>query len=164
MVTTAILLWTHEMRLSGDLHGLATSFFVLFAHNDYPGAVCTLLVLVGALFGSRYLPARRIVQWAGDRPMVIAVIAVPLLALGTLIIYHNHPLAMDEYAAYFQSSVFAAGQLHGSFPSPLLDSLIPPGMQVYFLNMSPAPRRASETYLPGFAPLTTPFIRARVTW
>jgi hypothetical protein len=164
LVTAAILLWTRQMRLSGDLHGLAIIFFVLFAHNDYPGAVCTLLILVGTLFGSRYLAARRIVQWAGNQPVVIAVITAPLLALGTLVIYHNHPLSMDEYAAYFQSRAFAAGQLHGRFPGPLLDWLIPPGFQDYFLNVSRATGSVAEAYWPGFALLLTPFTWARVPW
>src|ERR1700721_1489782 len=87
MVTIALLVWTYQMRLAGNLHGLATIFFVLFAYNDYPGAVCALLILVGALFGSRYLPARRVAQWAGDQPLVIALITALLLALGTLAIY-----------------------------------------------------------------------------
>jgi hypothetical protein len=164
IVTAGILLWTHEMRVSGDLHGLATIFFVLFADNDYPGTVCALLILVGALFGSRYLSARRFVHWAGDQPLVIAIIIAPLLALGTLVIYHNHPLAMDEYAAYFQSSAFAAGRLHGRFPVPLLDWLIPPGFQDYFLNVSRATGSVAETYWPGFALLLTPFMWAGVPW
>jgi hypothetical protein len=164
MVTTAILLWTYQMRLAGDVHGLAMSFFVLFAYNDYPGAVCALLILVGALFGSRYPPARRMVQWAGDHPLIIAVLTALLLALGTLVIYHNHPLAMDEYAAYFQSRVFAAGQLHGRFPAPLLDWLIPRGFQDYFLNVSRATGSVAETYWPGFALLLTPFTWAGVPW
>jgi hypothetical protein len=164
IVTTAILLWTHQMRHSGDLHGLATIFFVLFAYNDYPGTVCALLILVAALFGFRYLPARRIVQWAGDQPLVIAVITALLLALGTLVIYHNHPLAMDEYAAYFQSRVFAAGHLHGRFPAGLLDWLIPRGFQNYFLNVSRATGSVAEAYWPGFALLLTPFMWAGVPW
>jgi hypothetical protein len=164
MVTTAILLWTHQMRLSGDRHGLATIFFVLFAYNDYAGAVCALFILVGALFGSRYFPARLAAKWAGDQPLVIAVITALLLALGTLFIYHNHPLAMDEYAAYFQSRVFAAGQLHGRFPVALLDWLIPPGFQDYFLTVSRATGSVAETYWPGFALLLTPFTWAGVPW
>jgi hypothetical protein len=163
-VTTAILLWTHQLRLSGDLHGLAVIFFVLFAYNDYPGSVCALLILVGALVGSRYLPARRIVQWAGDQPLVIAVFTALLLALGTLVIYHNHPLSMDEYAAYFQSRVFAAGQLHGRFPAAQLDWLIPRGFQNYFLNVSRATGSVAEAYWPGFALLLTPFMWAGVPW
>ena len=164
IVTTAILLWTHQLRQSGDMHGLATIFFVLFADNDSPGAVCALLILVGALVGSRYLPARRFVHWAGDQPLVIAIITASLLALGTLVIYHNHPLAMDEYAAYFQSRVFAAGQLHGRFPAPQLDWLIPPGFQDYFLNVSRTTGSVAEAYWPGFALLLAPFTWAGAPW
>src|SRR3984957_11528493 len=164
MVTTAILAWTYQMRLTGNLHGLATIFFVLFADGDYPGTVCALLVLVGALFGFRNFPARRVVQWAGDQPLVVVVITALLLAVGTLTIYHNHPLSMDEYAAYFQSRVFAAGQLHGRFPVPLLDWLIPRGFQNYFLNVSRATGSVAEAYWPGFSLLLTPFTWARVPW
>jgi hypothetical protein len=164
IVTTAILLWTLQMRLSGNLHGLAPSFFVLFAYNDYPGSMGALLILVGALVGSRYLPARRIVRWAGDQPIMIAVNTALVLALGTLVIYHNHPLAMDEYAAYFQSRAFAAGKLHGRFPVPLLDWLIPRGFQNYFLNISRATGSVAEAYWPGFALLLTPFMWAGVPW
>jgi hypothetical protein len=164
IVSTAILLWIQQMRLTGNLHGLAPSFFVLFAYNDYPGSVCALLILVCALVGSRYVPAERIVRWAGDQPIIIAVITALLLALGTLVIYHNHPLAMDEYAAYFQSRAFAAGQLHGRFPVPLLDWLIPRGFQNYFLNVARATGSVAEAYWPGFALLLTPFMWAGVPW
>jgi hypothetical protein len=164
MVTAAIVLWTHQMRVTGDFHHLAAIFFVLFANNDYPGAVCALLVLVGAFLGYRHLSAPRTARWAGNHPLVIAVIAALLLALGTRFIYHDHPLSMDEYAAYFQSRAFAAGQLHGNFPVPLLDWLIPPGFQGYFLNVSRATGSVAETYWPGFALLLAPFTWAGVSW
>jgi hypothetical protein len=164
MVTAAILLWTHQWRPGNDRHGLSVIFFVLFVYNDYPGAVCALLILVGAFFGSHLFPVRRVVQWAGDQPLVIAAITTLLLALGTLVIYHNHPLSMDEYAAYFQSRAFAAGQLHGRFPAPLLDWLIPRGFQDYFLNVSRATGSVAETYWPGFALLLTPFTWAGIPW
>jgi hypothetical protein len=164
IVTAAILLWTHQLRQGGDMHGLATIFFVLFADSDYPGAVCALLILMGALFGFRYLPGRRFVRWAGDQPFVVAIIAASLLALGTLFIYHNHPLAMDEYAAYFQSRVFAAGRLHGAFPAAQLEWLIPRGFQDYFLNASRVTGNVAESYWPGFALLLTPFTWAGVPW
>lgn len=164
IVTTAILLWTYQLRQSGEMHGLAPSFFVLFADNDFPGAVCALLVLAGALFGSRYLHARQLAQWAGQHPMIIAIITASLLALGTLFVYHNHPLSMDEYAAYFQSRVFAAGGLHGRFPPAQLDWLIPPGFQDFFLNVSRVTGGVAEAYWPGFALLLTPFTWAGVPW
>jgi hypothetical protein len=164
LVTGAILLWTHQMRLTGDTFGLAASFFVLFAYQDYQGSAWALVILAGAFFGSRYLPARSLVQWAGDHPFIIALTTGLLLALGTLVVYRNHPLSMDEYAAYFQSRVFAAGQLQGKFPVPLLDWLIPPGFQDYFLNVSRSTGGVAEAYWPGFALLLTPFMWAGVPW
>ena len=95
---------------------------------------------------------------------VIAVISAAVLAAGTVIVYHDHPLSMDEYAGYFQSRVFAAGHLSGSFPPPLLDWLIPPGFQDYFLNVSPVSGAVTESYWPGFALLLTPFMWAGVPW
>lgn len=164
LVTATILIWTQRMRFTGNVHGLSASFFVLFADKDYPGTVCALLILIGAFFGFRYLPAWRIVRWIGDHPVAVAVIAAPLLVLGTLVAYHNHPLSMDEYAAYFQSRVFAAGKLHGRLPVALLDWLIPPGFQDYFLNVSRVTGNVAESYWPGFALLLTPFTWAGVPW
>jgi hypothetical protein len=164
LVTIAILLWTLQLRLVGNTFGLAPSFFVLFAYQDYPGSVWALVILAGALLGYRYLPARSLVQWSGDHPFTISITTGALLALGTLVVYHNHPLAMDEYAAYFQSRAFAAGQLQGKFPAPLLDWLIPRGFQDYFLNVSRVTGSVAEAYWPGFALLLTPFMWAGVPW
>src|ERR1700733_8749744 len=164
LVTTAIFLWTHQMRLTGNTHGLAPSFFVLFACQDYPGSVWALLILAGAFFGSRYFAARPTAHWVGDHPCIITVTAGLLLALGTLVVYHNHPLSMDEYAAYFQSRAFAAGRLGGRFPVPPLNWLIPPGFQDYFLNVSGVTGRVAEAYWPGFALLLAPFMWASVPW
>jgi hypothetical protein len=71
---------------------------------------------------------------------------------------------MDEYAAFFQSRIFAAGELSGRFPAPLLDWLIPRGFQDYFLNVSRTSGAVSETYWPGFALLLAPFTWAGVPW
>jgi hypothetical protein len=71
---------------------------------------------------------------------------------------------MDEYAAYFQSRIFAAGHMHGKFPVAILNWLIPRGFQNYFLNVSPATGSVAEAYWPGFALLLTPFTWAGVPW
>ncbi len=163
-VTAAILLWTHQMRLHGDIHGLAPSFFFLFAYSDYSGAACAILIMLGALGVSPFMPASTVLRWAGTHPVIIAAIGALLLSAGTLVIYHDHPLSMDEYAAYFQSRVFAAGHLDGSFPPQLLDWLIPRGFQDYFLNISRVSGRVAETYWPGFALLLAPFTWAGIPW
>jgi hypothetical protein len=158
------MFWTHQLATGRGTHGLAASFFTLFAIKDYPGTVCALLILVGAAAVSRYLPAGQVLRWAGAHPVVIATMSTGVLAVGTLVVYHNHPLAMDEYAAYFQSRAFAAGHLHGTFPPQLLDWLIPRGFQDFFLNVSPVTGNVAETYWPGFSLLLTPFTWAGVPW
>jgi hypothetical protein len=162
--TAAMLLWMHQLRLNGEVHGLTRIVYFLFAYNDYSGAVCAIAILGCALLLSPYVPTLRILNWAGDHPVLIAVLTALLFAVGTLFVYQNHPLAMDEYAAYFQSRVFAAGHLNGRFPPQILDWVIPPGFQDYFLNVSRSSGSVAETYWPGFALLLTPFTWAGIPW
>jgi hypothetical protein len=86
------------------------------------------------------------------------------LSAGCLLVYHNHPLSMDEYAAVFQSQVFAGGHLAGSFPVPLLDWLIPPGFQNAFLSVSPVDGRVASGYWPSFSLLLAPFSWLGAPW
>ncbi len=164
IVTVVILQMMQQMRLSGDQRGLTTIFFVLFVYKDLPAAMGVLMILLGAIFISQDEWARRVLRWTGHHPLIISVISAAVLAAGTLLVYHNHPLSMDEYAGYFQSRVFAAGHLSGSFPPQVLDWLIPPGFQDYFLNVSPVNGAVTESYWPGFALLLTPFMWAGVPW
>ena len=90
-VTAAILLWTHQMRLHGDIHGLARSFFFLFAYSDYSGAACAILVMLGAIWVSPFIPASSVLRWAGAHPVIIAAIGALLLSAGTMVIYHGSP-------------------------------------------------------------------------
>jgi hypothetical protein len=164
IVTSAILLWAHQMRVHGEPRGLARIFYFLFAYADYSGAICALLVILGAVLLARVVPARSVLQWSGSHPLGVAAVTAIVLAIGTLVAYHNHPLSMDEYAAYFQSQVFAAGHLSGSFPPQLLDWLVPRGFQDYFLNVSRANGDVAESYWPGFALLLAPFTRLGIPW
>ncbi len=109
-------------------------------------------------------PGPRIFRWAGEHPLLIAAISFIVLCCGALGVYHNHPLSMDEYAAYFQSRVFAAGHLAGQFPLPLMDWLIPPGFQNFFLNVSPTTGQVASAYWPANALIMTPFALLGIPW
>ena len=50
VITVTILLWMRQLRLSGDMHGLATIFFVLFTYEDQGATVVQLLILIAAIF------------------------------------------------------------------------------------------------------------------
>jgi hypothetical protein len=164
LVSIMILQAMSHLRLGGQMHGLTPIFFVLFAIDDYGATICALVILVLAVIVPVHAPARRILQWAGEHPLFIAIASLLVLCLGALSVYHNHPLSMDEYAAYFQSRVFAAGHLNGQFPAPLMDWLIPPGFQDYFLNVSHITGHVASTYWPGHALIMTPFTLAGIPW
>jgi hypothetical protein len=164
VVTVTLVQWIHQMRLVGDAYGLSGIFFTLFAYGDYGATICALLILVLAIFVPIHLPARSIFRWAGEHPVVVATVSLMVLCAGAQAVYHNHPLSMDEYAAYFQSQVFAAGHLTGQFPLSVMDWVIPPGFQNFFLNVSHVTGQVASNYWPGHALLMTPFTLIGMPW
>jgi len=137
---------------------------VLFAYYDYGGAMLALGILLAALFVPRNAGFDRLLQWLGAHPLLIGSATAVLLSLGTLFVYHNQPVSMDEYAPFFQSQVFAAGHVSGKLPIDLLNGLIPEGFQNFFLNVSKATGEVSSNYWPSFALLLTPFTLLGIPW
>lgn len=141
---------------------------LLFAH-DLPAAWLMLGMLAfGLWFGSRRSGdgawvERLLLTLDRERYMVAIVLWVALCA-GSVWVYQNHPLSMDEYAAVFQAKVFAAGALHGQFPPDLLDNLIPPGFQNNFLMVNRNTGAVFSVYWPGFSLLLTPFVWLGIPW
>jgi hypothetical protein len=163
-VSVAVLWWIYELRLGGDLHGLSPIYFTLFVVYDRAGAGASLLTLVLAFIVSSQFPFRSPLRWLGDHPILVAAAGTILMSVGALVVYRNHPLAMDEYAPFFQSRVFAAGHLAGRFPPPLIDWLIPEVFQNYFLKVSPVTGRVASAFWPSFALLLTPFTWLGIAW
>lgn len=163
-ITVAIMLWSDWL---GGVHrslDLSYIFYLLFTYYDYAGAMGVLLILIGAIFVPRRFPALALLRWIGQHPILIALVSVILLCAGCLFIYRNHPLSMDEYTQYFQSQVFAAGHLAGRIPVPLINWLIPPSFQDYFLFVSRHTGAVASGYWPSFALLLTPFTWAGIPW
>jgi hypothetical protein len=159
VVTLAIIFWIPHLRPSG----LTAIFFVLFARMDRLAALGMAVVLLIAAF----ISARSIAvlpRWVGRHPVAIAVATAIVLCAGSLLVYENHPLSMDEYAQFFQSEIFAHGRLTGLFPVPLLDWLIPPFFQNQFLVVSPETGAVVSAYWPSFALLLTPFTWLGIPW
>src|SRR6185437_6431029 len=103
-------------------------------------------------------------RWSGEHPGVIALASGILMAAGALGVYRNHPLSMDEYAAYFQSQAFASGHLMGHWPTPLLDWLLPKAFHDYFLDIGPISGGVVSSYWPSFSLLLTPFTAIGAPW
>ena len=163
VLTAAILLWMHHLRSVGG-PGLTPIFFILFAFDDYGATIVALLILIAAAFMPARSPLRGIFRWAGAHPGAVAAASLLVLCVGALAVYHNHPLCMDEYAAYFQSRVFASGHILGQFPKAQMDWLIPQPFQNFFLSVSPATGEVASSYWPAHALLMAPFMLLGIPW
>jgi hypothetical protein len=163
LLTAALGVGTYGLSLGGGTHGLSPIFFSLFVVGDYAGFECALIiVLAAALVPGRY-PTGPLLQWIGRNPGCVAAASAVILSCGAWTVYLNSPLSMDEYAAFFQSQIFAAGHIGGQFPPALLDWLIPRGFQNYFLNVT-ATGRVTSAYWPSFALILTPFTWLGIPW
>lgn len=137
----------------------------LLYQHDLPGAAVLLLILAIAIFPMRLpLDPTGIALAIARHHWLIAGVFWLLLSLGTLYLYRNHPLSMDEYAASFQASVFASGRLAGGMPPQLIDWAVPPGFQGHFFVASHVTGQLASAYWPGFALLLTPFVWLGVPW
>jgi hypothetical protein len=163
-VCVLILESLRHMRSTGELHGLAPIYMYLLVNGDYFASMAALLILVGALFVPARVSFRGLLVWVGEHPEGIALISFVLMCAGALGVYRNHPLSMDEYAAFFQSQVFAAGHLTGRFPVELLNWLIPPYFQNAFLAVGSVSGRVASGYWPGFSLLLAPFTLLGIPW
>lgn len=164
LITAVCVLWIQQLRISGDPRGLAPIFFVLFSFFDYSAAMLALGILLVALFVPQWDGFNRLLRWMGEHPWLLGGAVAVALSIGTLVIYHDQPLSMDEYAPAFQSQAFAAGHLAGQFPADMLNLLVPEGFQNYFLTVSKATGEVSSKYWPSFALLLTPFTLLGIPW
>ncbi|MFL6602972.1 MAG: hypothetical protein ACJ8R9_16810 [Steroidobacteraceae bacterium] len=162
--TLAILFGSNFLGTSVHQYGLSTIYFVLFTRMDYLGAICSLLILICAVLVPQRVAFRHVLRWIGERPYIVATSSALVFGAGALLVYQNHPLAMDEYTQYFQSQVFASGHLAGLFPAPLLNWLIPEGFQNYFLFVSKQTGAVASGYWPAFALLLAPFTFLGIAW
>ena len=87
-----------------------------------------------------------------------------MLAASSYWVYLAHPLAMDESAPYMQAQIFSSGALVGQLPPELLDWLVYPPFQDYFVHVSHETGQIASAYWPGFALLLTPFVALGVPW
>jgi hypothetical protein len=164
IITAGIRLWAEYFLPQGGRGLLTPIFLYLFQDLDTVAGGWTLLILVLAAVLPRTFVGRGLLGWISNHMASVVVATAALLSAGTVLVYRNHPLAMDEYAPYFQSQVFAAGHLTGHFPEQLMDWLVPPRFQNYFFSVSKATGAVASGYWPSFALLLTPFMAFGIPW
>jgi hypothetical protein len=136
----------------------------LYLFQDYPASILYLPALLLGLVPIVQKTGAWVARSLGEHPVAVAGALLVVLAAGAQLVYGAHPLAMDEAAPYMQSKTFAAGELAGRFPPALVDWLVYPDFQSYFINVSHETGRVASSYWPGFAVLLTPFMLAGVPW
>jgi len=144
--------------------GFSPIFALLLAVYDAHAAVLSTLICCAAAFWTNCAPIDGVAARFGRKPMIVIAAFVLAAAALTIFVYHDAPLAMDEYAAVFQSKVFAHGRIAAQLPPYLVKWLIAPGFNGVFLFASPITGNAVEAYWPGFALLLAPFQRLGLPW
>jgi len=142
---------------------LSAAFRFLLGFDTH-GNLLLLAIAVAAFLLRRRASALDALRACTSRPWLIAAVLFPVLCLGSLFVYHDQPLSMDEYAALFQARAFAEGRLTGAFPPELMDRLIPPFFQNHFLIVSTSTGLVSSSYWPAFSLLLTPFVWLGIPW
>jgi hypothetical protein len=151
-------------HIAFDYRNFTLIFVTLLIFFDKTAAVVGVLVCLAALLWKRPQPLLRLVDFLDRHARAIAVGGGVAFAAGALLVYKNYPLSMDEYAAAFQSKIFASGHLSAHLPPSLVPWLIPPGFNGFFLVISPETGRGIEAYWPGFALLLAPFQLIGMPW
>jgi hypothetical protein len=139
-------------------------FRLLLTADDSRTAWLSLAMCLLAALWNRPALSLRLADFFGNHPYSVALASTAVLALGAVLVYHDCPLSMDEYAAVFQAKIFATGRLVAQLPGDLVDWLVVSGFNGSFLVASPQSGRAIEHYWPGFAVLLTPFQFLSVPW
>jgi hypothetical protein len=139
-------------------------FRLLLTVDDAYTAWLALAICCLAALWNRPAPLLRVAEFLGIHPCFTALLSAVMIALGTVLVYHDYAFSMDEYAAVFQSKIFASGQAFAQLPRNLIDWLVVRGFNGSFLVASPETGRAIEHYWPGFALLLAPFEFFKMPW
>lgn len=137
-------------------------FYHLIIHQDSSAVYLQAGILLAALALRPAPVLGRLIESVARNPLPVAAVTTALLAVCTLLLYHNHPLAMDEYIVRFQAQAFASGRLTGEFPPALLDRLNP--HHSAFLLASAESGQVIAKYWPGYILLLTPFELLGIPW
>jgi hypothetical protein len=132
--------------------------------NDLHTAWLALAICILASLWRWPAPILRLVDFIAQHPLGMVAASVAALAVGALVVYHDYPLSMDEYAAVLQSKIFASGALAAHVPPDLVDWLVVRGFNGSFLIASPETGSVIAGYWPGFALLLAPFQFLSLPW
>lgn len=158
MLTAAAPLAMYSGRIPGLGEFDYQIYYRLLFYNDLSNSLAMIAALLLALLVS---PLRqwieRLAEWMSLHPLRTCGYAFVMFAVCARIVYQGFPLAMDEYASLFQARIFASGDVAATYPRELLDHMVVPGFQGFFILVNHDTGQAASAYWPGLALLMTPF-------
>jgi len=162
-ITMPIIMYVSRVEGLGEFDYLI--YYRLLFFNDYFNSLAMLAALLAALL-LRLLWSRveQLAQWITLHPLRTCVIAFVVIAGIGRLVYQAFPLAMDEYVPLLQARIFAQGSLTFTYPPELLDRMVIPGFQGYFILVNPETGQVASAYWPGLALLMTPFALFTLEW
>src|SRR5438128_5357119 len=150
-----------DVRPEAKLH----IFWHLFLRDEPAAAVLGLAVVLASVLAARFFWPGALdgaVERLATRPWTFIAAATATLAVAAVVVYHRHPLAMDQYAPLFQARAFARGSLWGEVPPQVLPRLVPV-RSGEFLEAA-VDGRVISSYWPGFALLLPPSAALGLPW
>jgi hypothetical protein len=136
----------------------------LILFQDFYALLPVIAILILGLVAPIRALGIRTASWCGRHVWTVALLTTAALVAGTHVIYHNQPMSMDEYTQLFQSEIFLEGRLTGQFPPAIVDWLVPPRLQGWFMRISAESGAVASAYWPGFSLLLTPFTALGLPW
>lgn len=176
IVTRLVVLWSLIITVicAGFLYALTqdalpdTRFTPIFRYlmvtQDSRSVWLMLGITIIASMWRRPTPMFQLVDWLARRHKEVIFGIVAILSSGSLFVYHNYPVSMDEYSGVFQAQVFASGHIVAKLPPDLVNWLILPLFNHGFFFASPLTGNAVAFYWPGFALLLAPFELISIPW
>lgn len=131
---------------------------LILRHDKPTSFLVALVLLAGSLLTRFEFDVDRAVTNISRNRFVIAAGFWLFLVAGNILLYQQHPLSMDEYAAVLQSQIFSGGQMSAHVPPSLIDWLVPRPFQNYFLIVNRGTGEVASGYWPGFSILLAPFV------
>src|SRR5581483_1918048 len=125
-------------------------FHYLFIFTENVGCILSIAAAMLALIPAVRRAGVRLARWMADRPVLVSAVVFAVLCCGSVFVYHDWPLSMDEYAQRFQAETFARGSLTAHFDPAMLDRLLPARFQGYFFVVDRATGAVASIYWPGF--------------
>ena len=146
---------------------LLNVFLYLYAHHE-PIHFALLIVLSAAFSalafrgqrGAPVLAYRWPVALSWPVVVLLGLMVLAVTGLGARLVFHNYPLSGDEFAADFQSRVFAAGQIRAAIPrewTPFVAALTP-----VYVGTGAEGDSWTSAYLPIAAAIRAVFVVAGV--